>query len=651
MRQFFRFLRNALRYKPWLLLALISILGVSTFELGSMGTILPFFGKVVTNELVRLPQPVITALDKFSVLIPNLRTRVDHLVDQINHADRRKLLIAIAVFLVTATFLKGLFDFTMKVSMEIVAQNVMRDFMSRMYRHLQQLPIQYFSKTRTGELVSRITSDVHLVQAALSAQFVDCLAEAARLPIYMAVALFWNWKMSLLAAIGLPLLMGPIVHIGQRVRRLSKKTQEKVADIISLLTETIIGIRIVRAFNMEQYEIDRFEKLANRFRSLRISSIRREAAISPLTELVGVTILVLVALNLFLPVLEGREKLNNVAMFCGALLLMLKPFRSIAKLNNIVQRASAAIRRIYTLLDTPITIKEAPGAISLPPLQHEIRFEHVYFAYEPDAPPVIKDLNLTVHAGEFIAIVGPSGSGKTTLVNLIPRFYEVTSGAILIDGVDIRDVTFSSLRQQIGMVTQETVLFNDTVRNNIAYGRADIPLEQIVAAAQAANADAFIRELPQGYDTLIGEHGVRLSGGQRQRLAIARAILKNPRILILDEATSSLDTESERLVQEAIDRLVANRTVFAIAHRLSTVQHADRILVLHDGEAVQIGSHDALIADEDGLYKKLHDLQFRDTTHSIPSGFLDFIKMKIRQARDRRAQRAPSSPPPRNNKP
>jgi len=646
MRDFLRFLSNALRYKIWLLLALLGIIGVSAFELGSMGTILPFFGKVVTNESVSLPPPVLSALDTLSLVLPGTRARVDWLVNQINHADRRKLLIAIAAFLVIATLLKGLFDFTMKVSMEVVAQSVMRDFMTRMYSHLQQLPVQYFSKTRTGELVSRITSDVHLVQAALSAQFVDSLAEAVRLPIYMAVALFWNWKMSLIAAVGLPLLMGPIVHIGQRVRRLSKKTQEKIADIISLLTETIIGIRIVRAFNMEQYEIERFYKLANRFRSLRISSIRREAVIGPLTELVGVSILVLVALTLFLPVLEGREKFNNVAMFCGALLVMLKPFRSIGKLNNIIQRASAAIRRIYSLLDTPVSIKEVPGAISLPPVQHEIRFDHVSFAYEPDSAPVIKDLNLTVRAGEMIAIVGPSGGGKTTLVNLIPRFYDVTSGAILMDGIDIRDVTFSSLRQQIGMVTQETVLFNDSVRNNIAYGRADIPLDHIIAAAQAANADAFIRDLPDGYDTFIGEHGVRLSGGQRQRLAIARAILKNPRILILDEATSALDTESERLVQEAIDRLVANRTVFAIAHRLSTIQHADRILVLVDGEAVQIGTHDALIADEDGLYKKLHDMQFRDSSHSIPSGFIDFIKMKIRQARERRAQRNNSSSSP-----
>jgi subfamily B ATP-binding cassette protein MsbA len=342
---------------------------------------------------------------------------------------------------------------------------------------------------------------------------------------------------------------------------------------------------------------------------------------------------------LVVPVMDEKETVGFLLMYVGALLIMIKPIRSIGKVNSMIQRAAGALVRIYDLLDTASSITEMPTAHAIPPFEREIRFDHVSFAYEADSPPVIKDLHMTVTAGEMIAIVGPSGGGKTTLVNLIPRFYDVTDGAIYFDGMDVRDVTFASLRGQIGIVTQETILFNDSVRNNIAYGRADIPLDDVVAAAQAANADGFIRELPDGYDTIIGERGVRLSGGQRQRIAIARAILKNPRVLILDEATSALDTESERLVQGAIDNLIKGRTVFAIAHRLSTIQHADRILVLVDGEIVQIGTHDTLIADEDGLYKKLHDMQFRDTNNAVPSGFVDFIKFKLRQARERRHNR------------
>jgi subfamily B ATP-binding cassette protein MsbA len=289
-----------------------------------------------------------------------------------------------------------------------------------------------------------------------------------------------------------------------------------------------------------------------------------------------------------------------------------------------------------------VEIKEAPAAADLPPFTDEMRFSNVTFSYEQDEPPIIKDLNLTVHAGEMIALVGPSGAGKTTLVNLIPRFYDVTDGSICIDNIDIRDVTFESLREQIGIVTQETFLFNDSIQNNIAFGRHDVTRGDIEQAARAANAHEFIMELPQGYNTIIGERGVRLSGGQRQRLAIARAIFKNPRILILDEATSALDTESERLVQEAIDRLVENRTVFAIAHRLSTIQHADRILVLSNGEVVQIGPHDVLITDEEGLYRKLHDMQFQNPQEEVPTGFVDFIKYKFREARKKHTNKSSS---------
>ena len=629
MRIFLRFAKNALRYKGQVAVSIFAIVALNAFQFAQIGSIVPFIDKVLTNKETKLPPSVYKFCPK------QVTDQLDEVLKRINAISPKKLLAGLAVFLFISIVLKSAFTYIQSVTMESVAQNVMRDFMNQMYGHLQELPVQYYAKSRTGELISRITSDVHLVQASLSAHFTENLAQTVQLPFLVVGMLVLNWKQSLIAAIFLPLLMGPIIIIGQRIRKLSRKSQEKIADIISLLQETITGVRIVRAFNMEKYEAGRFRHQSDRYYTLRMKSVRREALVHPLTEIVGVLCIMFVAFLLIMPVLDGKATFGLVAAYCGMLLISIKPLRSIGKVNNIIQRAIGALERIYRQLDTEAAIKEIPGAVELPLLQHEIKLDHVTFAYEADSTPVVRDLNLTVRAGEMIAIVGPSGAGKTTLANLIPRFYDVTEGSILFDGVDIRNATFTSLRSQIGIVTQETVLFNDTVRNNIAYGRADIPIEQVEEAAKAANAHQFILEMPQGYDTMIGERGVRLSGGQRQRLAIARAILKNPRILILDEATSSLDTESERLVQEAIDRLIQSRTVFAIAHRLSTIQHADRILVIHNGEVVQIGTHDALIADEDGLYKKLHDMQFRDTRHSMPTGFIDFIKFKFNQAREK----------------
>jgi len=631
---FLRFIRNAWNYKARLIVSVLCIIGVNLFQIGSIGSLIPIVDRIANDSQIAVPKSVIAF---FTYIGANdLLQRVIH---YLNTTNRHTLVIQLTIFFLLATALRGLFDYVMKVTMESVAQGVMRDFMQHMHRHLQILPVQYFAKTRTGELISRLTNDVNLVQASLSARLIESVCDITQLPFLAFFLLVTDWKMTLLLSLAVPLLMGPIIVIGQRLRRLSKKSQEKIADIMSMLQETITGIRIVRAFNMEQYEMRRFDHQADRFYRLRMKAIRRDALIGPLTEIVGIGCALLVANIMLGRVLQKQLSPGFLVAYIAQLVIMMKPLRSIGKVNSLIQRAVGALVRIYDLLDTKSAIVEIPADIELPQLQRDIRFEHVAFAYDPEGTPVIKDLNLQVKAGEMIALVGPSGGGKTTFANLIPRFYDVTAGAILFDGVDLRDATFASLRGQIGMVTQETILFNDSVRNNIAYGRADIPLDDVIAAAQAANADGFIREMPEGYDTIIGERGVRLSGGQRQRLAIARAILKNPRVLILDEATSALDTESERLVQEAIDNLIKNRTVFAIAHRLSTIQHADRILVLVDGDVVQIGTHDALIVDEDGLYKKLHDMQFRDTGHAVPSGFIDFIKFKLRQARERRAQR------------
>lgn len=621
MKTYLRFLRNALRYKSRLVISLIAVIGVNIFQFASLSAVVPFLDNIITNEPMVLPDSV------YQILPTVITEKLNFIVAFVNNIDQKDKLFYIPIFLFLAVVLRAFFEFVMKLAMESVSQGVMRDFMTQLYDHLQKLPVQYFSKHRTGELISRVTSDVNIVQAGMSARFTDNIAQIVQIPVLLGTAFILNWKLTLIAGISLPLLMGPIIIIGNRIRKLSRKTQEKIADIYSFLQETIVGVRIVRAFNMEEYESARFLSQANKYYRLRIKTIIRTALVSPMTEIVGVLCLLLVAYYLVSSVLSGELSFGFVGMYCGALLISIKPFRSIGKVNNVVQRAMGALGRIYDLLDTEPSIKEIPGAIEMPLLKDKIVFDSVGFYYDENEPPILNDVNLTVSCGEMIAIVGSSGAGKTTFVNLIPRFYDVTEGRILFDGMNIRDATFSSLREQIGIVTQETFLFNDTVRNNIAYGRTDILQEKVEQAARAANAHDFIMELPQGYDTVIGELGTRLSGGQKQRLAIARAILKNPRVLILDEATSALDTESEKLVQEAIDRLVEDRTVFAIAHRLSTIRHADKILVLEGGRIAQIGTHEDLIEDAEGLYRKLHDMQqWNDEPEDKSSSILDIFR-------------------------
>ncbi len=629
MRTYLRFLKNALRYKGRLTIGLIGIIGVNIFQVISIVAVIPFVDNILTGKKIIIPKSLYQMLDW---LPGSVMGYVERGVDFMNETDPKILLIGIAVFILGSFLLSNIFKYMMQVTMESVAQNVMRDFTVKMYAHLQILPVQYFAKMRTGELISRVTNDVNTVQASLSARFSNNIAQIVQLPSLILVIVLLDWKTTLFAGIFLPIIMGPIAIIGRRLRKLAKKTQEKIADITSILQETISGVRIVRAFNMEDYEIDRFKKQADKYCKLRIKSVVRSSLVSPITEIVGITCVLVIAAILIRPILEKEATSGPMIAYVMALLISIKPFRSIGKVNNIIQKSLAAIVRIYDLLDTDPEIKEIPGAVEMDPLKKEIRFEHVSFSYEKDEPAVVSNLNLTIRAGEMVAVVGPSGSGKTSLVNLIPRFYEVTEGSILFDGIDIRDLTFSSLRNQIGIVTQETFLFNDSVRNNIAYGRSDISMEQILEATKAANAHDFILEMPEGYDTVIGERGVRLSGGQRQRLAIARAILKNPPVLIFDEATSALDTESERLVQQAIDRLVENRTVFAIAHRLSTIHHADKILVIDEGKVVQVGDHESLMSDEDGLYKRLHNMQY-DNAKPDDMKIIDFVKQKIKHVK------------------
>ena len=601
MRTYLRLLRYLKPYKWKLIVAVLAMLVFTLLQSVSIMTLIPLVDKVFNDKQLTIPPGI--------SFIP-FREKVEGVIAYLNSVRRYpNLLNMIVVFVIICTFLKGLAEYLHTVMLEYVGQGVVKDLRNALYGHIQSLSMDYFDKKRTGELVSRISYDVSLILESISGRFAKSLMNCIQLPVYAAIAICIHWQLAVITIIGLPFLVLPIGIVGRKVRRLTKHAQEKVADISSILFETISGIRVVKAFSMERYEGRRFKNENRTLFRVMVSTIKKSAALGPVTEGVGVLVVAFLLYSGARLVIKEELTVSWFLVFLACLAAMIKPLKNIGKLNVGFQKAVSASERIFRLLDTESTIQEKEGAVDIPRLRDCIRFENVSFEYNSDEIAVLRNINITVHAGEIVAIVGPSGSGKTTIANLIPRFYDPTRGRILIDGRDLRDVTLRSLRQQLGIVTQETILFNDTVRNNIAYGRQEAPIEKIVEAARMANAHDFITEMPRGYDTVIGEKGEMLSGGQRQRLAIARAILKDPAILILDEATSALDTEAEKLVQDAIDRLMRGRTVFVIAHRLSTIKHADRIIVLEAGRIIQEGRHEDLMGRE-GAYKKLYEMQF-----------------------------------------
>ena len=513
--------------------------------------------------------------------------------------------LSIVVFLVFT--IKALTEWGHAYLMSYVGQRIVAHLRQQLYDHLQRLPLSFFDRMPTGLLMSRVTNDVNLVQGAVSNAITGLLKDPLTLVGLLVVMFIREWQLSLISMVVLPFAFFPVVKFGRMLRRISTKSQESMGDISVILHETISGSRIVKAFGMEEYEKERFNRENIRYFRYLMKSVMVRALSSPLMEFLGGIAIVLVILYGGYRVIEGVSTPGEFFSFLGALLLLYEPIKRLSRVNNVVQEGVAAATRIYDVLDTSPGIQDQPDAIHLPPIQRELELRNVQFRYENE--PVLKDINLKVPAGEVIAIVGVSGAGKSTLVDLIPRFYEVSDGAVLIDGINVRNVTMDSLRNQIGIVTQQTILFNDTVRNNIAYGDINKSDGQITAAAKAANAYDFIMKMEQGFDTLIGEQGARLSGGERQRLCIARALLKNAPILVLDEATSSLDSEAELEVQKALENLMAGRTTLVIAHRLSTIQNADRIVVISDGRIVEEGRHDELM-ECDGEYCRLYDMQF-----------------------------------------
>jgi ATP-binding cassette, subfamily B, bacterial MsbA len=544
-----------------------------------------------------------------SVLISAQAYLVKPVLDKVILAKDMGLGLYLPPALVLVTILKGGAAYARDYMMGWIGQRVVNDIRDQLYTHIESLSFSFFTRTPTGVIISRIINDVNLVQGALTRAPSSLVQGVFTMVALTGYILYLNWRLAVFSIIVLPLAGFALSKFSKRFRTASTQMQEQIGVLTTHLHETVGGIRIVKAFGMEAYESRRFtEKNKNLFNSL-MRAIKTGAISHPVMEVISILGTSFVILFGLYYITTGKMTVGDFFSFMASLVFFYRPLRDLNGINNTVQDGVAAAHRIFEVLDTQPEIKDRPGALSVTRDFKSIEFRNLAFKYEEVL--VLTDINLTVQTGETIAIVGKSGGGKTTFVNLIPRFYDVTSGSIMIDGKDIRDLSIESLRALTAMVTQQTFLFNDSVKDNIAYGDTNRQFEDIVRAAQSAYAEEFIRALPEGYDTIIGESGVKLSGGQRQRIAIARALLKNAPILILDEATSSLDTQSEREVQNALDSLMKGRTSFVIAHRLSTIMNADRILVLKDGKIVEQGRHEDLLA-RGGEYKNLYEQQFRD---------------------------------------
>jgi subfamily B ATP-binding cassette protein MsbA len=559
-----------------------------------------------------------TTTNPVSSVLPDWAIRIGNEISQkfnelILSGDKIDALIKICILVFVAFLFKNIFGYLQAYFLATVEQGTMKDMRDAAYKHLHKLPMSFFKKERVGNLISRITNDVNIIQASISAAFLNMIREPLSIIVFLAIAISISWKLTLLALVILPVSMFIITWIGLKLRKQSYLIQAKMADITSILQETISGVKIVKAFSMEKYENKKFMDETRYFFRMMLRIVRIRNSSSPITEVLSTAVGVIIIY--FGGVLVLKDQSLTASEFMGflfAIFQLMPPIKELSSVNNRIQESSAAGDRVFEIMDTNPNIVDVKDAVDINKFEDSLILDHVSFHYEDSPDLVLNDVNFSVKRGEIVALVGPSGGGKSTLVDLIPRFYDPTDGKILIDNVNIKNAKIESLRKLMGIVTQETFLFNESIKNNIAYGLGEYPFERIEEAARTANAHNFIMEMPNGYDTVIGERGVKLSGGQRQRISIARALLKNPEIMIFDEATSSLDNESELLVQEAIERLMVNRTTIVIAHRLSTIRNATRIVVLDRGEVIQTGKHDELIKDGKGLYKKLYEMQFRD---------------------------------------
>lgn len=593
MKLYFRLLKNFISPHMFTLsLAVVFMFLSAFFESVSLTMLVPLSDKVLGQNKIVLDK-------KMPEFLANI-------VDQINATPSLDMLNIIVGVILVIFILKGIFSFGRTYLVTKLSQLVIRDIRDTIYRKIQNFSLDYFTQSVTGHLVSRITYDVDILKGTISVgltmiyHFLNVL--------FLATIVFYiNWKWALISLALVPLVAFPIIKIGRMVKKISTQAQEKMGDLNRKLFETISGVRIVKAFSMEDKEIIKVGNHNLAFYKIMMRLEKRAQILGPFTELVGACGGAAFLYYGGKGVIQGGMSFGIFLLFLGALMSLISPCRRLSEIHSINQQGLAAAKRIFDVLDSPIKVAEVANALELPAFKDNLVFKNVSFGY--DETMILKDINLTIKKGDIIGLVGASGVGKTTLVNLIPRFYDPIKGSIKVDGIDIREVTFKSLRSQIGIVTQDLMLFNDTIRNNIAYSREDATEEEVIKAAKIAEAHEFIMGTPEGYNTVIGDMGMKLSGGQKQRLAIARAILDNPPILILDEATSQLDAESTRLVQEALDKLLSDRTAFVIAHRLATVKKVKKILVFDEGRIVEQGTHQELL-EKSGVYKKLFDLEF-----------------------------------------
>ncbi len=606
MKEYWRLLAYLKPYWFRLTLTVFSVVSFSVLDGASMSLSIPLL-KVLFGS----GQPVGDAagaqaegfFDKFEFL--------SQIQARILAGGPLEVLSRIVFLIILIFFLKNLFDYLQRFLSRSLEQLAVRDLRNAIFSHLNSLSLSFFHKNKTGQLISCMSNDVNTVRAVLTDSFSKILLSGCQIVVYLALLFVLSWKLTLVAFLMIPPMAWLVTWVAKKLRRKNLWLQNALGEITSIFQEVISGIRVVKAFGMENFERAKFRSETQNYYKQFIHTNRYASLSSPLTE----TLMTMVG-GIFLlyggrQVLAQQMPAHDFFFFLIVSLRIMSPVKTFGNFNDILQQGLASCDRIFRILDTRPKISDRPDALPKTSFERSIRYEGVTFGYI-EGVPVLKDINLEIKKGEAVALVGPSGAGKSTMIDLIPRFYDISQGRILIDGRDIRDYRIAGLRSLIGIVTQETILFNDTVRNNIAYGMKEMPLEQVIKAAEAANAHEFIQAMDNGYDTVVGERGTRLSGGQRQRLAIARAILKNPDILIFDEATSSLDTESELLVQQAIEHLMKNRTSLVIAHRLSTIQHCDRIIVINEGRIVQTGCHLDLHR-RDGLYRRLYELQFQTT--------------------------------------
>lgn len=603
MKDYIRFLKY-LKPHLWVMaIALFCMIMTSAIGGVSLGMIIPLVDNILADKTISIP-----GTQHVPVFLLNL-------VSNINSVPKPALLNWLILIIALIFLLKEVFLFFQTYFMNKLGQSVLKDVRFSIYKKLLSLSNDFYSKMQTGELVSRITFDVGTIVNSITEGLTDLLLQPIQLLMYLAILIgikiyfSISWTLTLVTILVFPLIAYPIIKIGKKLRKISTATQESMSDINSLLFETIYGIGIIKSFSAEKYQTNKFYAYNHRYFKMLMKSVKRLALISPIGEFVGVVCMAIVLWLGGKEVVEGRLSAGAFIAFLAALLSLIKPFKRLSRLYGINQQALAAIVRVFNIMDREPSVKDTPGSIALVNFKDSIEFKNVDFSYEQNSL-VLKDISIILPKGKILAIVGLSGAGKSTLVSLLPRFYDPAKGSVLIDGSSIREFTVSSLREQIGIVSQETILFNDSIRNNIAFGMPGADIESVIKSAKAANAHNFIIKMPEGYDTFIGDRGIRLSGGEKQRIAIARALFKDPPILILDEATSQLDSESEKLVQEAIDRLMAQRTVFVIAHRLSTVENADKIIVLESGRIIESGTHKELLG-KSGVYSRLYALQFK----------------------------------------